>query len=151
LRSFPAPVAVYQGDGNSDQMPMITCSDEFCNLVGAVREEIRGCYKDALSTILQEDRAGFSEYFMQNPDQGAYSLRLVRPDGSPVWVRFSYSPFFSKGTRYYYVLYSDISILKEQEEALLEAREQEDKLRQALTEKLSTDNELLRKGGNGRK
>jgi len=145
IAAFPAPVAVYRGDGNDDYMPFVTCSDELCNMVGATLEEVREAYSDAVNTLFPEDRPEFLKYYQKHPDHGTMSLRLVKPDGDFVWARFSYSPFFSGGIRYYYVLYSNITSIKEQEEELLRAKEQESRLREALNEKLITDNELLRK------
>ena len=100
----------------------VSFSDEFCRMLGITQKQAWDLYgNDALSAVHPDDRANLETFalaHMRDADMKSSVHRFVRPDGKIVWVTANYSFFNVNGRFYGYMVYTDITAMKEEEAEL---------------------------------
>ncbi|MFZ2755648.1 MAG: response regulator [Atopobiaceae bacterium] len=97
----------------------IMCSDELARLLGYRPDEMEDIFHgDAFSPVYPDDRdillAAYNAH-RNDTRPGNVIYRIVRKDGSHVWVSVYFSRFAVAGKWYVYVVYTDIDAVKRQE------------------------------------
>ncbi|MCH3942121.1 MAG: ATP-binding protein [Atopobiaceae bacterium] len=97
----------------------IMCSDELARLLGYRPDEMEDIFHgDAFSPVYPDDRdillAAYNAH-RNDTRPGNVIYRIVRKDGSYIWVSVYFSRFTVAGRWYVYVVYTDIDAVKRQE------------------------------------
>ncbi|MGM9530069.1 MAG: ATP-binding protein [Phascolarctobacterium sp.] len=123
LNTIPGGVAVIKQDASGVWSPEFM-SEGFADMVGMSLMQLWLLYKeDAMTGVHPDDRAKLgrelAEYIHNEEDSREFIYRLIRGDGSYVWVRNTINSMTSEdGVRRNYCVYRDITNELEEKEQL---------------------------------
>ena len=123
LNTIPGGVAVIKQDEHGVWSPEFM-SDGFADMVGMELGQLWSIYKqDAMTGVHPDDRARLGrelgEYIANEEDSREFIYRLIRGDGSYLWVRNTINSLVAEdGMRRNYCVYRDITKELEEKEQL---------------------------------
>lgn len=119
IAHLPVISALYTLGPGGAALPK-TFSDGFCELLGVDQEEAYSRFgRDGFAHVHPDDVVGLRAFAAVRPDGDApasITHRVVRADGHVLWVNATISWFDQEGVEYAYVVYTDITAIKTEEE-----------------------------------